>query len=244
MEESKDIEITDSSIHSKGTSQPADTATKHDVENEPGRDDDLKVEDPEKVPKDPNIVDWDGPDDLANPMNWPSAKKVTAVGLVSLITMLSSVPNELVKRARLIVNSPLASTVISPASADVLATFHSTNETLGTFVTTVYLLGYVFGPLFIAPLSEIYGRAIFYNICNTIFLIFSIACAVANNLGALIVFRFLAGIASSCPIALGAGTIADMVRVEKRGLALSAWTLGPLLGPSLGPLGRYCLNCI
>jgi hypothetical protein len=56
--------------------------------------------------------------------------------------------------------------MISPATADVMATFHSTNETLGAFVTSVYLLGYSFGPLVIAPLSEIYGRAIVYNVCN------------------------------------------------------------------------------
>lgn len=120
-----------------------------------------------------------------------------------------------------------------------MATFHSTNETLGTFVTTVYLIGYVCGPLVLAPLSELYGRAIIYNICNTIFLIFSIACAVANNLGALIVFRFLSGIAAPCPMTLGPGTIADMVPLEKRGMAMAAWIMGPLVGPTFGPIGRY-----
>ena len=39
--------------------------------------------------KGPNVVDWDGPDDPANPMNWPTAKKVAAIGVVSLITFLS-----------------------------------------------------------------------------------------------------------------------------------------------------------
>jgi MFS family permease len=76
--------------------------------------------------------------------------------------------------------------------------FDSTNETLGAFVTSVYILGYAFGPLAWAPLSELYGRAPIYNICNVIFLIFSVACAVANSLGALIAFRFFAGVAASC----------------------------------------------
>jgi hypothetical protein len=40
---------------------------------------------------DPNIVTWDGPDDPANPMNWTTKKKVTAVGIVSFITFLSYV---------------------------------------------------------------------------------------------------------------------------------------------------------
>ncbi|KAF2494681.1 MFS general substrate transporter, partial [Lophium mytilinum] len=175
--------------------------------------------------KDPNIVDWDGPDDPANPMNWSSGKKVTAVGIVSMIAFLS----------------PFASTVISPASGDVMKTFHSTNETLGAFVTTVYLIGYVFGPLVIAPLSELYGRAILYNICNFIFLIFNIACALAPNLGALIVFRLLAGIAASCPITLGPGTVADIVSVEKRGLAMTGVYIGPLIGPTFAPLAASYL---
>lgn len=105
-------------------------------------------------------------------------------------------------------------------------------------MTTVYLIGYCFGPLLIAPLSELYGRAILYNVCNIIFLIFSIACALANNLGALIVFRLLAGIAGSCPVTIGAGSIADMIPLEKRGLAMVLWIMGPLLGPTFGPLGR------
>lgn len=41
--------------------------------------------------KDPNIVDWDGPNDPENPLNWSSAKKITAIGLVSLVTLLSYV---------------------------------------------------------------------------------------------------------------------------------------------------------
>jgi MFS family permease len=135
--------------------------------------------------------------------------------------------------------SPLSSTMISPSTRQVMETFHSTNETLGAFVTSVYLLGYAFGPLVIAPMSELYGRSIMYNIGNVIFLIFTIACAVANSMGALIVFRLLAGIGASCPITLGAGTIADMVPMERRGLAMALWIMGPLIGPTIGPLGIY-----
>lgn len=41
--------------------------------------------------KDPNVVDFDGPDDPENPMNWPSAKKTVAIAIVSLMTLLSYV---------------------------------------------------------------------------------------------------------------------------------------------------------
>lgn len=90
MENSKDFGGANSSIHSKDTSQPDDAAYKHDVENQPGHDNNgVDTATHEKAPQDPNIVDWDGPDDPANPMNWSSAKKFAAIGIVSLITMLS-----------------------------------------------------------------------------------------------------------------------------------------------------------
>jgi hypothetical protein len=38
--------------------------------------------------RDPNIVDWDGPDDLENPTNWKVSKVVTVVMIVSIITFL------------------------------------------------------------------------------------------------------------------------------------------------------------
>lgn len=124
-----------------------------------------------------------------------------------------------------------------------METFHSTNETLGAFVTSVYILGYSFGPLVLAPLSELYGRAIIYNICNFMFFIFNVACALSNNMGALVVFRFFAGTAASCPMTIGAGTIADLVPLEKRGLAMVAWIMGPLIGPTIGPLGEDTQEC-
>jgi len=42
---------------------------------------------------DPNLVDWDGPDDPANPMNWTERKKWTTVTVVSCISWVVYVPN-------------------------------------------------------------------------------------------------------------------------------------------------------
>lgn len=134
-------------------------------------------------------------------------------------------------------NSPLASTIFAPGVQDAMAEFQSTNTTLASFVVSIYLMGYSLGPLIIAPLSETYGRMPVYNVCNLLFLIFSIACAVAPNLASLTVFRLLAGFAGCCPVTIGAGSIADIIHREKRGAAMSAWVMGPLFGPVVGPLG-------
>ncbi|EFQ98310.1 polyamine transporter 1 [Nannizzia gypsea CBS 118893] len=169
---------------------------------------------------DPNIVYWDGPDDPAHPENWSSTKKVVIVSSVGLITLLT----------------PLGSSMFAPGVGEVMKEFNSTNPELASFVVSVYLLGFSFGPLIIAPLSEMYGRVPLYTVCNVLFVVFNIACAVANSLESLIIFRLLAGTAGSAPLTIGAGTIADMIRQEKRGGAIAAWALGPLLGPVIGPV--------
>ncbi|OQD69968.1 hypothetical protein PENDEC_c028G00550 [Penicillium decumbens] len=174
--------------------------------------------------RDPNIVDWDGPDDPENPLNWTAKRKVTATVSIALITLLT----------------PLGSSMFAPGVGQLVVDFKITSIELSSFVVSVYLLGYCFGPLLIAPVSEIYGRRIVYNVCNILYVIWTIACAVAPEIGSLTVFRFLAGFAGSCPLTIGAGSIADMFVQETRGSAMAAWALGPLIGPVIGPVaGGY-----
>jgi Arabinose efflux permease len=75
-----------------------------------------------------------------------------------------------------------------------------------------------------------------YNICNILFVIFNIASAIAPNMAALIIFRFLDGFAGVAAITCGSGTIADLMSAEQRGRAMSVWSLGPLFGPIVGPV--------
>lgn len=39
--------------------------------------------------EDANIVDWDGPDDPANPTNWNTSKETTTIALASVITFIT-----------------------------------------------------------------------------------------------------------------------------------------------------------
>ncbi|KAF1948159.1 MFS general substrate transporter [Byssothecium circinans] len=175
-------------------------------------------------PKSPDIVDFDGLQDPQNPLNWSSARKITSIAIISCLTFVL----------------PLISTIIAPGTEDVLRDFNSTDKTLGSFVTTAYVLGGVAGPTVIAPCSELYGRSITYQVSSLLFFIFNVACAVANNLGALVIFRLFAAVVGSCSITIGAGSIADMVPQEKRAAAMAGWAMGPILAPSIGPIiGAY-----
>ncbi|KAF2398111.1 multidrug resistance protein [Trichodelitschia bisporula] len=173
---------------------------------------------------DSNIVDYDGPDDPENPYNWSTGKKWTTAGLLSALTFVT----------------PLASSIFAPGIAGVMRDFHSTDTTIASFVVSIYILGYAFGPLIIAPMSELYGRAIVYNVTNVLYVIFTVACAVSDSMGMLIGFRLLAGLMGSTPLTIGGGTVADLFVSSERGAAMAIWSIGPLLGPVIGPVaGSY-----
>jgi multidrug resistance protein len=114
--------------------------------------------------------------------------------------------------------------------------FQTDSLELASFVVSVYILGFAFGPLVMAPLSELYGRVMVYHGCNIGFIAFVIGCALAPNLNALIAFRFLSGIFGSNPVTIGGGSIADMIPQERRAAAMAGFSIGPLLGPIVGPV--------
>ncbi|KAI1479278.1 bicyclomycin resistance protein [Daldinia eschscholtzii] len=175
---------------------------------------------------DPNVVWWSGPDDVENPYNWPTWRKVLNCGLISGMTFVS----------------PLASSIFAPGVPQVVAEFHSTSLEIAAFVVSVYVLGFAAGPMLFAPLSEIYGRVILYHIGNLGFVAFQVGCALSPTLNALIVFRFFAGVFGSVAITNGGGTIADMITQEKRGGAMAVFSIGPLLGPIIGPVAGGFLS--
>lgn len=195
--------------------------------------------------RDPNVVDWDGPDDPANPMNWPARKKWLIIAALGAVTFIS----------------PLASSFFAPGVPQVMRAFHEDSNLMATFVVSVYLLGFAIGtcssnrvysvlthtsgPLAIAPMSEMFGRMPIYNICSVLFVVFNIGCALSKSMGMLIAFRLLAGCAGASPLTLGGGTIADMFPPQQRAGAMAIYSMGPLLGPIVGPVcGGFLVESI
>ncbi|KAI0141281.1 polyamine transporter 3 [Pestalotiopsis sp. NC0098] len=172
-------------------------------------------------------VTWDGPDDPENPMNWPDSKKWTNISILSILTLVT----------------PLGSSMFAPGIPSIMVEFRSTSSITATFILSIYILGFAFGPLLAAPLSEVYGRRPLYVAGNILFALFTIGVALSNSIGMLLAFRLLMGLAGSVPLTIGSGSIADMMPVEMRGRAMAAWAMGPLLGPCIGPVaGGYLIR--
>lgn len=127
---------------------------------------------------DAGVVGWDSQDDPAMPLNFPQQKKWLIVGLLSAITLLT----------------PLASSILAPGISTLNQEFDNHNSVVGTMTVSIYLLGYVIGPLFLAPLSELYGRRPVLAAANIFFCAWLIGCALAPSIESLIVFRFFSGV--------------------------------------------------
>ncbi|KAK9778162.1 hypothetical protein SCAR479_05132 [Seiridium cardinale] len=99
---------------------------------------------------------------------------------------------------------PLGATMFAPALSSAARDLGSQSESLTSLMLSIYILGW------------------------------TLACALSPNAGILTVFRFLAGAVGSTPLAIGGGTISDLIPVQERGFALSLYILGPSVGPLAG----------
>ncbi|PWY75800.1 putative efflux pump antibiotic resistance protein [Aspergillus eucalypticola CBS 122712] len=165
-------------------------------------------------------VTWDGPDDPENPKNWPMKKKWAAVVTVSCFTFIS----------------PVSSSMVAPALSAISAEFNITDEVISQLTLSVFILAYAIGPLFLGPLSEIYGRVKVLQLANLLYLVFNIGCGVSQTKVQMIVCRFFAGLGGSAPLAIGGGVLSDCFKPEQRGKSVAIYSLAPLLGPAVGPI--------
>ncbi|KAF7509834.1 hypothetical protein GJ744_007345 [Endocarpon pusillum] len=166
------------------------------------------------------LVTWDGPDDSANPKNWTFQRKWAATFIVSSFTFIS----------------PVSSSMVAPALQSIAMEFNITNDVEIALTLSIFVLAYAIGPLFLGPMSEIYGRVHVLQLSNLFYLVFNIACGVCTSKGQLLAFRFLSGLGGSGPLAIGGGVLSDCWKAEERGKAISLYSLAPLLGPAIGPI--------
>ncbi|KAF9447242.1 MFS general substrate transporter [Macrolepiota fuliginosa MF-IS2] len=99
---------------------------------------------------------------------------------------------------------------------------------LSVFATSI-------GALAAASYSTFYGRRPVYLIALPLSIIGSIGVAAAPNMPQLLFWRFWQCSGASPGMAVGAGVIGDIYRLEERGTAMGFFLAGILLGPALAP---------
>ncbi|KAH8103383.1 major facilitator superfamily domain-containing protein [Cristinia sonorae] len=212
-------------LEKKAVATSSAAATTEDASTTPPRPSLKDGEGESAVPEDKqadaieNLED-DWAHDERNPRNWPRGRKWGMTFIVSLYTLIP----------------PLASSMMAPALPEIAQHFGITSPTLQALTLTIFLLTFALGPLIMGPLSEIYGRVWVLHICNIMSLGFNLGCGFVPTTGALIGLRLLAGFVGSAPVAIGGGVVSDLFSDRDRAGAMAVYSLGPLLGPALGPI--------
>lgn len=85
--------------------------------------------------KDPNLIEWDGPDDPGNPMNWARSKKWITTVMLGMMTFCVT----------------FASSVFSNATFITAEEYRVSTE-VTTLGTSLFVLGFAIGPM----VSEFY----------------------------------------------------------------------------------------
>ncbi|KAK9452861.1 major facilitator superfamily domain-containing protein [Dipodascopsis uninucleata] len=166
------------------------------------------------------LIGWESADDVENPKNWPKKEKLRTMVLVLITAFMI----------------PVASTIFAPGKGLLAKEFNVTNSVIEQFTVSAYVLGFGWGPLIHAPLSELYGRKHVVVISNFLFATLNLGCSEATGIGMFLAFRALSGIFGCAGMVVGAGIISDMYRPHETGRATSLFLLGPIMGPVGGPI--------
>ncbi|OAT06935.1 MFS multidrug transporter [Blastomyces gilchristii SLH14081] len=160
--------------------------------------------------------------DPANPFNWSKNEKrfVFAGGMATVL------------------NSTLCSSLPSGAMPYIAKEFNITSQEQLVLPISLFLVGYVFGPIVCGPMSESYGRKTVMVIPFFFFMVFTLGCALCQNWASLLVFRLILGAAASAPLAIVGGLFADIhndprERGQVMAYFMAVTTVGPLVGPWL-----------
>lgn len=174
--------------------------------------------------KDVYVVSWDSPTDPQNPQNWPTTRRMKTTIILFFIAFVVTAA------------SSVDSAVLTNASMDLGVS--EVTEALGG--TATFLIGFGCGALFSSPLSELVGRYPVYLGALSLFGIWIMASALAPNIGAQIVFRFLAGFCGAAPLTVAGGSMSDIWNPKEKTWAFPIFAISGFGGPTLGPvIGAY-----
>ena len=130
----------------------------------------------------------------------------------------------------IVINSAIASSLPGGAVFYTADYFHVTDSQQYALPISVYMIGYIFGPLFFSPLSEMYGRRIIMITSFVGYTAFTLGCAMAPTWPSLLIFRFLVGLFAAAPYALGGGICADLYsNAAHRGMSIMVLMIVSLL---------------
>ncbi|KHN95574.1 Major facilitator superfamily domain, general substrate transporter [Metarhizium album ARSEF 1941] len=134
-------------------------------------------------------------------------------------------------------NVTLGSSLPSGAASTLNEHFGVTEKLQKPLPVAVFLVGYIFGPIIFAPMSESWGRRPAFLISFSVYTAFTLGCALAPNWPAFLFFRFMLGCGAAAPQTVSGGLFCDIYPdLGPRGLAVTLLGLTSNVGPLVGPI--------
>lgn len=138
----------------------------------------------------------------------------------------------------------LDATIATIALTRIQSTMAASPEQI-TWVLTSYLIAAAVMTPLAGWLADRFGRVRVMEVSVFVFTLSSLGCGLAPNLGLLVLARFIQGAAGASLVPLAQILLIDIYPPEKHGPAISAFGIGTLVGPMLGPtLGAWLIESI
>ncbi|POR31946.1 Major facilitator superfamily transporter [Tolypocladium paradoxum] len=168
---------------------------------------------------DPLLVTFQGHDDPAHPFNWSQPKKWAITLLLSmggLVTLMSGA-------------------MLAPALGAIAHDFQTDEEQTQIFLS-IFVLAFAFGPMVLAPVTEIFGRRPVWILWSCFYILWNTVAGFSRSPGLMIASRVLSGLGASAEFAVSNPVLADCWEPAQRGVSFAISSFVPLLGPAIGPI--------
>ncbi|KAK9459486.1 major facilitator superfamily domain-containing protein [Lipomyces oligophaga] len=131
--------------------------------------------------------------------------------------------------------SPLATNIYFPSVTDIAEDLHVSLERINLTVTT-YMIFQGLSPTIWGTFADVLGRRPIYLLTLIVFMGANLGLALQYSYPALLVLRMVQSGGSSATIALGAGTIGDIVASAERGSYTGFYSAGVMVAPAVAPV--------
>jgi MFS transporter, DHA2 family, multidrug resistance protein len=133
-------------------------------------------------------------------------------------------------------------TIVNVALPDMRGSLGATLNEVSWVITAYSLANVIIVPL-TSWLSQQFGRRNYFAFSVVVFTLCSFLCGNANNIWELVFFRFVQGLGGGALLVTSQTIITESWPPEKRATAQAIYTLGVIVGPTLGPpLGGYIID--
>lgn len=158
-------------------------------------------------------------DESENPKNWTVSRRAQLTMLYGLTTFCVQ----------------FNSSVLSPAVAQLMSEF-GVCRAVAVLPTALFVLGFGFGPIILAPLSEVFGRQMGVMLPFALGILFTIGTGASTTIQAVLINRFFTGLFSAGPVVSSGGILSDMWHPAVRGQFMIIYSLFVVLGPTAGSI--------